>query len=277
MTITDRFMTSQLPQRLKYDGLCGIACMLRNTFSHVPKVGRATEQYLWDKDILTWDEFIDRHESLDLPEAKKARIMDHVVRSVFELGQKNHKFFSQHLPAREHWRAYPDFKDTCCFLDIETTGMSRDYNSITMIGVYDGEKSRVFVQGQDMHEFEQEMRKYSMMVTFNGTTFDLPFIRTKFPGIDLDKLHVDLRYALSQLGFRGGLKRIEKEFGIKRCDDVDGMDGLEAIRLWYRYKQGDAAALELLTKYNLEDIENLKTIMDAAFPMLKSRYFFDAL
>jgi hypothetical protein len=46
------------------------------------------------------------------------------------------------------------------------------------------------------------------------------------------------------LGYRGGLKYIEKKFGISRDQEIDGMDGYDAVRLWQAYQWGDEAALD---------------------------------
>ena len=40
---------------------------------------------------------------------------------------------------------------------------------------------------------------------YNGQCFDLPMLRVSF-GLALDQAHIDLRYVLSRLGFKGGLK-----------------------------------------------------------------------
>ncbi len=75
-------------------------------------------------------------------------------------------------------------------------------------------------------------------------------------------VHLDLRYLLKELGLSGGLKNIELQLGITRPDEVAGVDGYEAVRLWRRYKQGNLEALETLIKYNIEDIVNLKFLLE---------------
>lgn len=128
-----------------------------------------------------------------------------------------------------------------------------------------------------MHEFQEEIKKYNMIVSFNGRSFDLPFIRSKIPEINLNKLHVDLRFAMRELGYSGGLKRIEKMIGLNRDDDLKDVDGLEAIRLWHKYKRGDDEALRLLLDYNRADIENLKTLMEFSYKKLKEKNFFSVI
>ena len=118
-----------------------------------------------------------------------------------------------------------------------------------------------------------DFEKYSLIVTYNGICFDIPFIQQKFPDIKFDHLHIDLRYALKKIGLTGGLKRIEKKAGIKRGDELADIDGFEAVRLWYKYKRGDKKALDLLIKYNIEDVVNLKILMEMAYERLKKRCF----
>lgn len=251
--------------------------MLRNTFIHVPGIGKNTENLIWQNNILNWDEFLKEHRRIPLPESRKRLINSHLQHSIRAHQDRNHNFFIKYIPSREHWRVYPEFRDRCCFLDIETTGLSRYYDKITMIGLYNGRESKIFVNGQNMHQFEEEIKKYSLIVTFNGKCFDLPFIQAKFPQLDLNKFHVDLRYSLKELGYSGGLKRIERQLNINRDSDLQDIDGFEAVRLWYKYKRGSQEALDLLKKYNQADIENLKTLMDFSFDKLKNRHFFSYL
>jgi len=155
--------------------------------------------------------------------------------------------------------------------DIETTGLSRDRNKITTIGIYDGKKSKVFIRRKNIDEFQKEIKKYSTIITFNGRCFDIPFIRAKYPKIRFNQLHIDLRFVLAELGYKGGLKRIEKVLGVGRDDEIDGVDGYEAVKLWYRYRKGDEEALKKLVKYNIADVVNLKELMEFAYERMVGR------
>jgi uncharacterized protein YprB with RNaseH-like and TPR domain len=110
-------------------------------------------------------------------------------------------------------------------------------------------------------------------VTFNGTQFDLPVLRAYFMDLVLPPLHVDLRFLLARLGYKGGLKKIEPRFGIHRPNEVNGMDGYMAVILWQRYQRGDRTSLDLLLKYNREDVINLEVLMEQAFEMEQARLF----
>jgi len=251
--------------------------VLRNTFIHIPGIGKNTENQIWQSNILNWEEFLEHHHKLPLSQSRKDQINFHLQRSIQAYQAQDHQFFINEIPSKEHWRAYPELKNNCCFLDIETTGLSKYHHEITLIGLYNGQESKIFVQGKNLPEFEKEIEKYPMLVTFNGRCFDLPFIQAKFPALNLNKYHIDLRYALRELGYVGGLKKIEQELNLSRDYDLQGIDGFEAVRLWHRYKRGDPEALNLLVRYNRADIENLKFLMDFAFEKLKNKHFLSVI
>jgi Predicted exonuclease len=57
------------------------------------------------------------------------------------------------------------------------------------------------------------------------------------------------------------MKSVECQLGIDR--DSVGIDGLEAVRLWWRYVDSfDLEALNILLKYNKEDVQNLKVLKE---------------
>ena len=80
------------------------------------------------------------------------------------------------------------------FLDVETTGLSRYYDELTLVGwVLDG-VYRVHIAGDDPEPLLSALRSASVLVTFNGTLFDLAFLTKSFPGLSLPKVHADLRF-----------------------------------------------------------------------------------
>ena len=182
-------------------------------------------------------------------------------------------YFAARLQAGEHWRLFRHFRPRTAYLDIETTGTVWPGLLVTVVGLYDGQNMQQFVQGYNLQKFPQVLSEFDLLVTFNGTQFDLPVLKAYFPELCLPPAHVDLRFLMARLGFKGGLKRIEPRFGIRRPDAVDGMDGYMAVLLWERYQRGDQGALELLLTYNREDVVNLEVLMDAAFRMERERLF----
>jgi len=71
-----------------------------------------------------------------------------------------------------------------------------------------------------------------------------------------------------RLGLTRGLKRIETKLGLSRSGETIGLSGFDAVRLWYRYKRGSQAALDILVRYIVEDIQNLGTIIEMLYPSL---------
>ena len=242
--------------------------MLENTFIHIQGIGPKTEQAIWRKGIHTWKDFLSNKEIVISPRR------DPLVRIQIEESIKNRSnisFFADRLSTSNQWRIFNGFRDRAVYLDIETSGMYPGADEITIIGLYNGYKVYTFVNGRNMSEFEHVIASYDLVITFNGGSFDLPFIRQYFPGISLPPAHIDLRFFLRKLGYRGGLKYIEKMLGISRDKEIDGMDGYDAVRLWQAYQWGDENALDILIRYNTADIVNLKPLMEKGYDMMKKR------
>jgi hypothetical protein len=244
--------------------------MLTRTFVHIPKVGYVTERRLWEAGVDGWDHAEAVDEAPGGFTARRWRLVqDTLADSRRSLDAGDHRHFAQRLHPRDHWRAFPQFQHRVGYLDIETDGMTA-WNVVTVIGLYDGRRCRSYVLGENMAQFADDIRDYSLLVTFNGASFDLPFLRRRFGDL-FDHLHVDLRFALGRLGFNGGLKSIERQLGMRREDEIADLSGEDAVWLWREYKRGSAEALELLLAYNRADVENLAQLMDLAYRALWQR------
>jgi uncharacterized protein YprB with RNaseH-like and TPR domain len=245
--------------------------MLRNTFLHIRGVGPVTERRIWNAGISTWNDFMRKHHGLDIPEKRKQRILEAVEKSIEAFKSGDHGFFREGLPENEQWRAYRDFERSTAYLDIETTGLGFWSHDITMIGIFDGKRQSTYIKGINLDDFQFELSRYKAIVTFNGSRFDLPFIEAKYPNVKFGQIHLDLRFILRRLGYRGGLKSIESQLGLKRSDDTEDLRGADAVRLWRAYTKGNDKALKLLIKYNSEDVRGLECLMKMAYEELKKR------
>jgi uncharacterized protein YprB with RNaseH-like and TPR domain len=147
------------------------------------------------------------------------------------------------------------------YLDVETTGLDKACDSLTVVGAYDGKEVVQLVRGINLSHEELEclVEEAEQIVTFNGKNFDVPFIQHKFPGVILDGIpHKDLMEVGWKNGMRGGLKELERQLGIDRGEELNGMD---AIQLWEEYKEaGKLSSLNRLLEYNREDVVNLKKL-----------------
>ena len=237
--------------------------MLKNTFQHIPGIGRKTEEKIWAAGISDW-KVLDKDQYADLPPRARTALGPGCRESQARLRSGNQRYFEKRLPASLAWRLFPEFRDRTVYLDIETDGLDAYYGHITTIAMYDGRDIRWYVKGRNLDDFSEDIRKYQVLVTYNGKTFDVPFIESNLR-ITLPQAHIDLRYVLAGLGYKGGLKSCEHSLGVGR-GDLAGIDGAFAPLLWKEYQiRNSKAALETLLAYNIEDVVNLETLMVKAY------------
>lgn len=247
--------------------------MLEHTFIHLPGFGPRRERRLWERGISSWDDFLGRFGFS--PYTKQ--LCSAVATSKYALGAGDGSYFASALPSQEAWRAFPHFQ-RAAYLDIETTGLSPATDHVTVIGVFDGKKTHSYVHGINLEDFNEDIRKYDMLVTFNGSMFDVPFLKSHIANLDMPRLHIDLRFVLASLGVRGGLKRIEEQFGMGRQGDLKGLTGYDAVKMWQAYiRRKDEKALDRLIRYNSADIGNLKKLMEWAYKEKRKCTGFDGI
>lgn len=247
--------------------------MIQNSFIFLDKVSHATEKKLWQSKILHWDDFVSAKHVAGIGIQRKIFCNQQILHAKNLLINADAVALSRIFPQSEHWRLYNFFKDEACYVDIETSGY---YGDITVLGIYDGKETMTFVKGGnlDIRVVGKLLRQYKMIVSFNGSSFDLPVINRYYPNTIPDGIHIDLRHVLARLGFSGGLKSIERQLGIKRAEEVRNINGSDAVYLWNMYKAtGKEHYLELLVKYNEEDIINLKPLAEFAYQEMKKKIF----
>jgi uncharacterized protein YprB with RNaseH-like and TPR domain/predicted nuclease with RNAse H fold len=250
--------------------------MLRQTFIHIPGIGKQTELKLWEHGIHSWDDADLFEKRFGAVGARVQKKLDKFIPLSREaVRRKDAAFFERLSALGEAWRLFPEFVDDCVYLDIETTGLSSVFDIVTMVGLHDGRKYKVFVEGNNLQDFPAHLRNYSVVITFNGAGFDLRFLKLAFPELALPPIHIDLRWISRKLGMKGGLKSIEAELGLRRSESVESLTGFDATVLWARHLRGERDALEQLIQYNTEDVVHLKAIMEIAYDRLaKSRAAF---
>ncbi len=237
--------------------------MLEQTFRHIPGIGPATEEKIWAAGIRSWSDYLDRG-ARQFSGKRYQPITAHIERSQRSLSSGDIAYFTRKLRTAEHWRIFPHHGERVAYLDIETTGLDHCHDHITTIAIWDGTEISTYIHGRDLDDFADDIQQYDLIVTFNGKTFDIPFIEHAF-GTAISTAHLDLRYILKSINYRGGLKSIETQLGIAR-GGLDGVDGFTAVLLWKEYlKHQDEAALETLLAYNIEDVVHLEWLMTFAY------------
>lgn len=244
--------------------------MIKNTFMLLNGISSEKEKRLWKEDVADWDSFIKKDKISGISKKRKLVYNYQLYQAKRALMDEDTKFFSEFLPQKEHWRLYNNFKDSCVFLDIEVSCVSGGY--ITCMTLYDGYETMTFVKNNnlDFPTIKRILSKYKMIVTFNGSVFDIPFLRKLHPNLIPQMLSWDLRHSCALLGLDGGLKQVERELGIKRENIiVERMYGGDPLKLWRTFlATGDRYYLNLLVEYNQEDTVNLKFIADKIFKEL---------
>jgi uncharacterized protein YprB with RNaseH-like and TPR domain len=237
--------------------------LLVHTFRHIHGIGPRTEQLLWDAGFHHWEAVL-YADALPLPERRGQSLAASLQESVARFAAGDARYFSDALPSSELWRMFPEFRDSVAYVDIETTGLGSPGDYITTIALYDGHSIQTYVQGRNLSEFGSAIQPYRLLITYNGKGFDVPFIQRDL-GLDMKHAHIDLRYVLASLGYRGGLKGCERQLGIDRGDLVD-VDGFFAVLLWRDYQRNrNQGALDTLLAYNVLDVVNLETLMVLAY------------
>lgn len=247
--------------------------MIRNTYIHLPGISQNTEKKIWEQGITDWNSFISKDKINKISPSKKIFYNNKLKEANHHLSNYNSEYFSGLMKPSETWRLFNYFKDDVVYLDIETDGLCR-WNDITVVGLFDGINTKTMIKdiNLDFNTLKKELSRYKLIVTFNGASFDLPFIERRFPGTIPKVPHLDLRFACKKIGLSGGLKKIEEELGMRRRELVRGLDGGDALTLWKMYKgSGDEHYLNLLVEYNEEDIINLKRIAEHTYKELKNR------
>jgi uncharacterized protein YprB with RNaseH-like and TPR domain len=243
--------------------------MLRSTFQmtcKVPdggrpvRVSKAVEARLWAAGVTDWRDLDGAPERLipprlRLPLRQTAAALDQALEAL------DLPALARALPTAEHWRLFSAFESRAIYLDIET-----DFQEgITAVGILDHDGPRILLPWRDLASFPDLVPPDSLLVTFNGASFDVPILRRFFPGWRPPAAHIDLRPLLVRLGERGGLKAIEERLGLGRPDHLRGLSGRTAATLFRWGGRGDQGALRLFAEYNLYDTINLRTLMALAY------------
>jgi uncharacterized protein YprB with RNaseH-like and TPR domain len=169
-------------------------------------------------------------------------------------------------------------RDSVCFLDIETTGLSPT-TYLFLIGMMFWEKGGFVAELAFARNYAEEaavlryvrdtLRHFDVVVTYNGDRFDLPFIETRLAATLVGPLDpiasVDLLYAARRV-FRGVLPNcklgtVERHIrGVERSGDIPGRYIPQAYHDYVR--SGDARAMKNVLYHNRMDLFTMAILLN---------------
>lgn len=165
--------------------------------------------------------------------------------------------------------------DKVLFFDIETTGFSRKYCNVYLIGcMYFSGEQLMYTQwlaenfndeANVLMAFHKFLQGFDTIIHFNGNTFDIPFVKERGEkyklDFDFDSFHsIDIYKPISKLNHILKLenqkqKTFEKALGIKRQDPFSGGDLIEVFKHFVESK--DERLIFPLLLHNREDVINM--------------------
>ena len=251
---------------------------MNNNLKLLPKIGIKTEQNLKNKGFDTIESLKDHDRYGDsaskflenLDEMSFCEIIDLLDDNRYSKKCRDNVIKSISLTDKENFK----------FMDIETKGLSNV--PIILIGVAEIKGNSIQASQYFLRDYTEEaniidaylshLDEDSIHVTFNGKTFDVPFIknRCRYNRIDanLDLPHLDLMYFAKNLWGEKlpncQLQTIEKElFGIKRIDDVPG----QYIPGYYDtyLEENNIGPVVPIIEHNAQDIISLASFLDKMY------------
>lgn len=170
-------------------------------------------------------------------------------------------------------------KEKVIFFDIETTGFSRKYCNIYLIGCmyYSGDQL-IYTQwlaenfndeANVLMAFHKFIQNFDTIIHFNGNSFDIPFVTERgkkyMLDFDFDNFkHIDIYKSVNTLNHilkmeNQKQKSFENLLGIKRADPFSGGDLIEVFRHFVESK--DERLLLPLLLHNKEDVFNMAHLL----------------
>ena len=163
------------------------------------------------------------------------------------------------------------------FFDIETTGFSARSACVYLIGcaylTTNGWETRQFFaetpddEADVLQQFFSFAASFPVMVHFNGTTFDVPFLQTRAKKFGLSFVPASVQHDIYKkispyknlLHLPGcRQKQLEEFIDIHREDHFNGG---ELIELYHSYtRQPTKELLDILLLHNREDLEGMTTL-----------------
>ena len=168
-------------------------------------------------------------------------------------------------------------------LDVESTSLEGDAGVLIGAGLISDVGRSEYLEARKTSEersvlvkLEKRLESFDVIVTWNGRSFDLPFLTTRLmkhgldPGSMLRKSHIDLADVVKsrlRLTFTY-LDHVCDFFGIDR---KKGPMGLDVPHLYVRALEGDGKALTAIRDHCLDDLRATRQVFLKLKPLLEQQ------
>ena len=163
-----------------------------------------------------------------------------------------------------------------CILDIEASNLNANFGIMLSYAIKEYKKPKIFARTITADELISEtldkglvkecvdiLSNYDVVITYYGSRFDIPFLRTRaiYWNLDFPKYgylkHKDVYYMVrNRLKLsRNTLEEACRTLGIKGKTRVDGT-------YWIKALTGDETALKYILKHNKRDVIILEKLYD---------------
>lgn len=192
------------------------------------------------------------------------------------------------------WYQHPDYR--VGYLDIEVSGgFYADWGTMLTwcIKEKEGAVSHDVITREEMlkgttdkritQSLVDEMKKYKILVSYYGTRFDIPYIRTKaigwridFPGFSMEQKHNGNYKVAPEIYHWDLYYTIRNKFKFSRsslanaCDyfDIEGKTPIPK-KVWRKAAYGDKESLAIVLEHNIGDVAILEELHELIQPFKK--------
>lgn len=226
--------------------------MISTAWMHMKGLGPARILMLKQLGIHDWRDALERPERV--PDALRFQILQECHACLDARHRQDIAFFTERLHPSDRHLILTEFGSQASYFDIETTGLEYD-DQITVIACWHKGKLFSFIEGENLDDFLDLLDDIDLLVSFNGSTFDVPRVLDTFHIPELPCAHLDLRWACHHRNLSGGLKQITSRLGLHRPADLQDADGSLAVELWQQWQNTSCQdARQLLLRYCAADV-----------------------
>jgi len=226
--------------------------LISEALQHCEGIGPVRLSQLHSAGVESWWDALD--DPRRVPESFRAIVVTECCRCIEAMHARDVRYFVDRLLPQDKWRVLSHYFDDASFFDIETTGLDYDAQ-ITVIVCWHRGELHTFMEGDNLDDFLDLLDEITLLVSFNGSSFDVPRVLDAFHIPQLPCPHLDLRWVSYHQNWTGTLKDIADRLDVPRPADLQDIDGSMAVLWWDEWQDNqDQAARERLVRYCSADV-----------------------